>query len=191
MAAEPSAPRSEDKFGFLVRKIGPLPVWAWGTIAVGIYYWYTHYGPGANKTPATPASGTDTGSDNVTETLNTTTGPTTVNVTKSSGPPTVPRKVKPPNHTPPKKTLPSPRNIRVLNAGSNAGKVGWDAEPGATAYQVRVTYQDKLVNRFTTKNNFANIGGLNPDHSYTTHIAAVNSAGTGPESNGPVLKTTR
>lgn len=55
MADTPSTPtKSGDKssFGFLTRKIGPLPVWAYGLIAVGAYYWYTHYGPGAQKAAA-------------------------------------------------------------------------------------------------------------------------------------------
>lgn len=43
-------------FGFLTRKVGPLPIWAWGAIAVGIYYWYTHYGPGATSTATTPVT---------------------------------------------------------------------------------------------------------------------------------------
>lgn len=52
MADPPAKPESKSQFGFLTRKIGPLPVWAWGAIAVGAYYWYTHYGPGAAKTAA-------------------------------------------------------------------------------------------------------------------------------------------
>lgn len=50
--ADPPAPAKtggKSSFGFLTRKIGPLPVWAYGLIAVGGYYWYTHYGPGAQK----------------------------------------------------------------------------------------------------------------------------------------------
>lgn len=33
----------------LARKLGPFPIWLWLLIAVGVYYWYTHYGPGAKK----------------------------------------------------------------------------------------------------------------------------------------------
>ena len=48
--AEPEAPaQGDNSFGFLTRKIGPLPVWAWAAIAVAGYYWYTHYGPGAKQ----------------------------------------------------------------------------------------------------------------------------------------------
>lgn len=93
--ADSPAPSSggEDKFGFLVRKIGPLPVWAWGLIAVGVYYWYTHYGPGAS-TAATSSAGSG---DNVTETSTTTTGPTTVNQTTTPVPSPGPAAIHVPN----------------------------------------------------------------------------------------------
>jgi hypothetical protein len=45
-------PQQGSRFGFLGRKLGPLPVWGWGLIAVGVYYWYSHYGPGASKSSA-------------------------------------------------------------------------------------------------------------------------------------------
>lgn len=48
-ADAPKGGGDSKNFGFLTHKIGPLPVWAYGAIAVGIYYWYTHYGPGAKK----------------------------------------------------------------------------------------------------------------------------------------------
>lgn len=72
MAENTGPSGGEDKFGFLVRKIGPMPVWAWGAIIVGVYYWYTHYGPG--KTSANAAN-TSQDQNSVTETLNQTTGP--------------------------------------------------------------------------------------------------------------------
>lgn len=36
-------------FGFLTKKLGPLPVWVYAVLIVAAYYWYTHYGPGAQK----------------------------------------------------------------------------------------------------------------------------------------------
>jgi hypothetical protein len=45
-------------FGFLGRKIGPLPVWAYALILLGLYYWYTHYGPGASSSSAAQQAGT-------------------------------------------------------------------------------------------------------------------------------------
>lgn len=42
---------------WFTRKIGPLPAWGWGAAAVGVYYWYTHYGPGASKAAGGQQSG--------------------------------------------------------------------------------------------------------------------------------------
>lgn len=49
---------SRGKFGFLTKKIGPVPVWLIGAVLVGGIYWYEKYGPGASSTStaaATPA----------------------------------------------------------------------------------------------------------------------------------------
>lgn len=40
-------------FGFLARKIGPAPVWLWALVIAGIWFWYSHYGPGASSSAAT------------------------------------------------------------------------------------------------------------------------------------------
>jgi hypothetical protein len=54
--AAPAQPQQgSSSFGFLTRKLGPLPIWAWGALAVGAWYWYTHYGPGAAKAAAAKA----------------------------------------------------------------------------------------------------------------------------------------
>lgn len=45
----------------MTHKLGPLPVWVWLLIAaVALYYWYTHYGPGAQKKPQPPKQGKTT-----------------------------------------------------------------------------------------------------------------------------------
>lgn len=55
--ADPPAPGGgKSQFGFLGRKIGPLPVWAWAAIAAGGYYWYTHFGPGSKRAAPTAAA---------------------------------------------------------------------------------------------------------------------------------------
>ena len=43
----------ESSFGFLTHKIGPMPVWMWGALIVGAYYWYKNYGPGATAATTT------------------------------------------------------------------------------------------------------------------------------------------
>lgn len=35
-------------FGFLTKKVGPLPVWIWALLIAGGYYLYTHKGSGAS-----------------------------------------------------------------------------------------------------------------------------------------------
>jgi hypothetical protein len=47
--APPAKASGGSSFGFLSRKLGPLPVWAYALIIVAAYYWYTHYGPGASS----------------------------------------------------------------------------------------------------------------------------------------------
>ncbi len=47
--------------GFLGRKIGPVPIWVIGLVAVGGYYWYTHFGPGKPAPAATTATTTTAG----------------------------------------------------------------------------------------------------------------------------------
>lgn len=62
--AELDASGETGSFGFLTKKLGPFPVWVWALAAVAGYYWYTHYGPGAQTTTAatTTTASTDTGS---------------------------------------------------------------------------------------------------------------------------------
>jgi len=65
--AEPAAPAGGHKsqFGFLARKIGPVPIWLIGVVIAGGIYWYFHYGPGATKAAA--AAQTSTGKANADE----------------------------------------------------------------------------------------------------------------------------
>lgn len=54
MSETPEVPKprpSTDRFGFLTRKLGPAPIWIYAVIIVGVYYWYTHYGPGKSSKP--------------------------------------------------------------------------------------------------------------------------------------------
>lgn len=49
-------PAKKSTFGFLAKKIGPVPVWVIIAAAVAIWYWYFHYGPGAKAKAATAAN---------------------------------------------------------------------------------------------------------------------------------------
>jgi hypothetical protein len=61
MPDAPAKPAAGSKMGFLSRKIGPVPIWVIGLVAVGGYYWYTHYGPGKPAPAATTATTTTAG----------------------------------------------------------------------------------------------------------------------------------
>jgi len=101
----------------------------------------------------------------------------------------------PPSHNPPPapKVLGYPSGIRVAgnftSGNSSSAKVTWAPVKGATGYHVHLTYQGARVDEFTTHNTYANFGQLTPSHTYTVHVATINGAGTGPESNGPSFKT--
>jgi hypothetical protein len=59
--AEPAAPATSSSgkggsFGFLARRIGPVPIWLIAVALLGLWWWYENYGPGATgETPVTPA----------------------------------------------------------------------------------------------------------------------------------------
>ena len=121
---EPSS-SSGDTFGFLTKKVGPLPVWAWGVIAVGIYYWYTHYGPGASSAK-TPSTGNGTG-DAVTETVNTVTGPTSDTGSSSDTVNPPPVVTPPPVDNPPPVDTPPP--VYTPPPDSDSGGGDWSPPP--------------------------------------------------------------
>lgn len=53
VSGKPDTPKKKGTFGFLSYKLfGVVPVWVAALAGVGIYYWYTHYGPGASKAAA-------------------------------------------------------------------------------------------------------------------------------------------
>jgi hypothetical protein len=56
--APDAKPAAGSKLGFLGRKIGPVPIWVIGLVAVGGYYWWTHYGPGKPAPVAAAATTT-------------------------------------------------------------------------------------------------------------------------------------
>jgi Fibronectin type III domain len=137
------------------------------------------------------------------------TGPTTgvspsvpvAPVTPVNPPPSTPPATPPPA-TPPasppatsKSTAPTvkiptmPGNVRTSNITSSGFTVAWNASSGATSYRVRVTYQSNLVWNKTVSGTSVTTGGLTSDHTYTVHVAAINSAGTSSETNGPSVKT--
>lgn len=110
---------------WFTRKIGPLPAWGWGVAAVGAYYWYTHYGPGASKQTAAaqPAagSGLKTYAPRITETI--------TEQAPKPGARKPPPKKRPPRRKPkPKRPGSRPAAAAMAPAGVNPG--GPNRPPG-------------------------------------------------------------
>jgi hypothetical protein len=66
MAAPKAPPKGGKKGGAtagLTRKLGPLPVWAWGAVLIGLYLAYRHFASAgtAAAAPLTPSSDASTG----------------------------------------------------------------------------------------------------------------------------------
>jgi hypothetical protein len=113
----------------------------------------------------------------------------------SSTPPpptTTPPVTKPPATTPPKAKAPGMVGaVTASQVTSNGFTLHWGSVAGATSYPVRVTYQGQVVFKDTANSTSVHVTGLQADHTYTTHVAAENSAGTSAETNGPAVKTSR
>lgn len=57
---EATSKAAGSSFGFLGHKLfGKVPVWVVAVAAVGVYYWYTKYGPGKSTSTQPAGSGTD------------------------------------------------------------------------------------------------------------------------------------
>ena len=81
-----------------------------------------------------------------------------------------------------KPSVPGPVNgVDSTGVTQDSITVAWNRVTGAIGYQVRVTYQDKLVNQQSVFGTSSTIFGLGADHTYGIHVAEVNAAGMGPE----------
>ena len=70
-----------------------------------------------------------------------------------------------------------PANVRVTRVTSSSVTLHWTKAANATSYRIRVTYQNKLVHSQSVSGNSATVGGLQPDHTYTFHVASCRSRG--------------
>jgi hypothetical protein len=93
---------------------------------------------------------------------------------------------------PPVATKPpaTPTGLRATSVTSTAVTLGWHGAAGAAEYLIRATYQGKLVTQKSVTATSSTVSGLAPDHTYTVHVAASNSAGTSAEA-GLSVKTPR
>jgi hypothetical protein len=93
--------------------------------------------------------------------------------------------------SPPKATKPpaEPRDIKATTVTATSVTLTWASDPTATSYRIRVTYQGNEVKTEDVSATTATVTGLDPDHTYTVHVAASNSAGTSAETDGPTVHT--
>jgi hypothetical protein len=81
--------------------------------------------------------------------------------------------------------------VSVSDISSNGFHMSWHGVSDATDYPVRVTYQGQVVFKDTVKGTSVVVTGLKPNRTYTTHVAASNSAGSASETNGPTVHTSK
>lgn len=92
---------------------------------------------------------------------------------------------------PPTKPPAEPTGIRATSVTATSVTLAWNGDANATSYRIRATYQGKLVQEKSFPGTPATVSGLAPDHTYTFHVAALNSVGTSAETDGPTVKTSR
>lgn len=82
-------------------------------------------------------------------------------------------------------------SIEASNIGATGFDLDWPHMPSATSYRTRLTYQGEVIADQQTSTSACIFRQLTPDHTYTVHVAAGNSAGWSQETNGPQVKTLR
>lgn len=140
--------------------------------------------PPLTLVPASTASTTTTGTS-----PSVPTPPVTTTPGGGTGTTTPPAAGKP---TAPKTAIPAmPSGVSTSGVSATGFTVKWNSVPGATSYTVRVTYQSALQWNKTVSGTSTVVGSLTPDHTYTVHVSASNSAGSSAETNGPSVKTAK
>ena len=138
--------KTTGRMGFLSRKLGPIPVWGWGLIGFGVYWWYTHYGPGAKPAAAAPAASRPQ--------------VVIVNPREPRQPPQRQDGQRPPSRRPPRRKPPVPRRVAPAVAPSPAAAPG--GQPGQVA-----TPQSPVYDEWT-----ADAGGVpDPQQAYAPMTA--------------------
>lgn len=207
MSEQPSAPPARSSGGnVFTNKIGPLPMWAWVGIAAAILViWRVMAGKKsassqATTTPSTPA---DQVPQFVNQTYVSTTAPGAPSGTTPVPSPSTPTPPDQPGPTTPMPTIPtmpqqlarvaaalaSVTGLRSTGAGATNIGLAWNPVSGAQKYQVRVTYQDKVVKTAFTNGTSYNVTGLSPNRTYGLHVVAINGNQWAPETS-IVQKTT-
>jgi hypothetical protein len=73
--------------------------------------------------------------------------------------------------------------LRSTGAGATNVGLAWNPVSGAQQYQVRVTYQGKVVKTAMTSGNSYNVTGLSPNRTYGLHVVAINGNSWAPETS--------
>jgi hypothetical protein len=92
--------------------------------------------------------------------------------------PTVPQQT-----TRPASTLGSVTGLRATGEGATNVGLAWNPVSGAQQYQVRVTYQNKVVKTAMTNGTSYNVTGLSPNRTYGLHVVAINGSDWAPETS--------
>lgn len=207
MSEQPTSPppARSGRGNILTNKIGPLPMWAWVGIAGAILVVWRLYSNKQNQSQAattTPSTPADQVPQFVNQTYTTVTAPgATGTPTPSPVTPTPPGQPGPTTPMPPTPTIPqqakaavasaiaSVTGLRSTGAGATNIKLAWNPVSNAQRYQVRVTYQDKVVKTAFTNGTTYNVTGLSPNRTYGLHVVAINGNDWAPETS-IVQKTT-
>lgn len=183
-------------------RIGPLPMWAWLGIAAGILVVWRVMAAKSSAASTAASAGTSTPADQVPQFVNQTyvstsaplaaqgaapvASPTTPTPAGQPGPTTA----MPPTPTTPMQTvaaaasrIASVTGLRSTGAGSTNVQLAWNPVSGAQRYQVRVTYQDKVVKTAFTNGTSYNVTGLSPNRTYGLHVVAINGNQWAPEAS--------
>jgi hypothetical protein len=83
----------------------------------------------------------------------------------------------------PPASIPSVTGLRVTGFGATNVGLAWNPVSGAQNYQVRVTYQSKVVNTAMTNGTSYNVTGLSPNRTYGLHVVAINGSDWAPETS--------
>lgn len=182
-------------------KIGPLPMWAWLAIAAGILVVWRYFASKSASAQAAAATTASTPADQVPQFVNqvytTSTAPSAPAGAPVPSPstPTPPGQPGPTTPMPPVPTMPQQvsravqsaiaavTGLRATGAGATNIGLAWNPVSGAQQYQVRVTYQDKVVKTATTKGTSYNVTGLSPNRTYGLHVVAINGNQWAPETS--------
>ena len=73
--------------------------------------------------------------------------------------------------------------LHVTTHSQNSIGIAWSKSAHATSYQVRVTYQTKVIQTHMTTGTTFTVTGLNANRTYGIHVVAINGSHWAPEAS--------